>query len=119
MKLITLISLLCFLSITSYAKTVPHRKLGASPQGVPGRTAVTVGNASTLVIGANINRGYLIIQNQGSVTCQLVFGAAITGSEGLKIQTNQNYEPVEAFVKSAVYMKCPSNTTIEAVWMNW
>jgi hypothetical protein len=90
-----------------------------SPHTVPIMTAVTVGTSSQLALAANQYRGYLIIQNQGTSTCLVSFGSPITGNHGLQIAANQNYEPVEAFVKSAVYMQCGSNSTIEFAETNY
>lgn len=77
-----------------------------SPQGVPIMTNTTVGTSSTVALAANKDRGYLIVQNNGSSTCLISFGTAISGSEGLHIEAGQNYEPTTGFIKSAIYMKC-------------
>lgn len=86
--------------------------VNASPQGVPAMTnftVVTAGNQAYQALPYNKDRGYLIIQNNGSSTCYVSLGASLTGTigtQGLAIATAQNYEPQQAFVKSAVFVQC-------------
>jgi hypothetical protein len=83
--------------------------LWASPQGVPVNTTTVVGTDSIEALAANKNRGYLIMQNNGSGNCWVKFGSAQTGLEGLVLGASQNYEPVESFSKSSVYMRCAAS----------
>lgn len=85
---------------------LPQLVMAGSPQAAPVHSQTTVGTSSVLALAANKDRGYLIIQNKGGDSCQVKFGSAITGTEGISITAGQYYEPVEAFIKSAVYMKC-------------
>ena len=88
--------------------------LFGSPQGVPlPPVVVTVGTTSTLIIAANLNRGYLMVQNQGASTinCYISLAGPITANAGLLVVGGQNYEVVDGFTKSAVYGMCASPTT--------
>lgn len=91
----------------------------ASPQGVVTNTSVTVTTGSTLALAANPYRGYLLVQNNGSGSCQLKFGSAITGSEGVVLGASQNYEVINGYVKSSVYMKCTQSCAIAIVETNY
>lgn len=94
-----------------------------SPQGVPVESTVTCANTNTLLVAANPNRGYLIMQNQGSDAtgnCHFKAGSVITGSEGLWVKSGQNYETVDAFTKTAWYCKCDTDAqTVEILQTNW
>ena len=90
-----------------------------SPQSVSVMTSASIGTASAVALAANGNRGYLLIQNNGSVTCQVKFGSAITSTEGVQLTAGQYYEPWVA-PKEAVYMKCAGAATpIQLVEGNW
>lgn len=95
----------------------------ASPQGVPVQSTVSCGISSGVLVAANPNRGYLIMQNQGSDStghCHLKAGSAITGTEGLIVNSGQNYETVEAFTKQVWYCKCDSAAqTFEVLQTNY
>lgn len=94
--------------------------LFASPQGEPVHSEATVTSTASLALAANKNRGYLLIQNKGSVSCYVRFGSTFTGTNGVLITTGQYYEPVSAFVKSAVYVVCASGSnTIHFAETNW
>ncbi len=94
-----------------------------SPQGVPGEVTATCGTSSGVLVAANQYRGYLILQSQGSDTtghCHIKFGSAITGTEGMIVNSGQNWEVVEGFLKAAVYCKCDSPAqTFEIAWTNY
>lgn len=96
---------------------------GASPQGVPVQSTFTCGLASLAMLAQNNNRGYLLFQNQGSDTtghCHFKSGSAISGTEGLWVDSGQNYETVEAYTKQAWYCKCDSAAqTVEILQTNW
>lgn len=102
---------------------LPTALFAASPQGFPVMTDYQVTTtASTQVVAANKDRGYMLIQNKGSSTCQFAFGQDLAGlgTDGLFIGTLQNYEPVAAFVKSALYVRCGSvPTVITIAESNW
>ena len=87
----------------------------ASPQGVPNQFEVTITQAgvSTVAAPVNLNRGYLIMQNKGSSTCQIGIGTGLKnlGQDGLFIATLQNYEMQQAFMKSSVFLMCGSVPT--------
>jgi hypothetical protein len=106
--------LFIFLSITAYA---------GSPQGVPVQSTVSCLSTNTLLVAQNNNRGYLLMQSQGSDTtghCHLKAGSAITGTEGLWVNSGQNYETVEAFTKQPWYCKCDTTSqTFEVLQTNW
>lgn len=92
----------------------------ASPQGIPIHTTKVVSTANITVLSANPNRGYLIIQNNGSGNCQLKFGTSITGTEGMILGAGLNFEPNQAYIKSALYMKCTvSGSSICLLESNW
>lgn len=94
--------------------------LAGSPQSVPVHSQASIGTSSTLALAANKDRGYLMIQNKGGDSCQVKFGSAITGTEGILITAGQYYEPVEAFLKSAVYMSCTgSGNNVVFLEGNW
>lgn len=83
----------------------------ASPQGVPVQSTFTCGVSNLQMLAQNNNRGYLLLQNQGSDAsghCHLKAGSAIVSSEGLWVDQKQNYETVEAFTKQPWYCKCDS-----------
>lgn len=90
---LTAIAILCSIAI-------------ASPQGVPVNTTYVVGTSSVEALAANKNRGYLLIQNNGSDSCWAKFGATQTSREGVVIGAGENYEMVNAYIKSSVYMIC-------------
>lgn len=71
--------------------------------------SVTATTTSTKVLDANAYRNYLIIQNTGSVSVIVKFGAAQTASEGVTIPAGGNYEPFKAPVDS-VYLESASST---------
>lgn len=79
-----------------------------SPQGVPVETTTIVGTSGVQVLAANADRGYLIVQNNGTGNCFIKFTGAITGSEGLIIGSGQNFEPTTAFIKKSLNMRCAS-----------
>lgn len=81
----------------------------ASPQGVPVITQYTVSTSSVQALAENKNRGYLLIQNNSSGNCWVKFGSTQTGREGVVIGTSQNYEMINGFVKSSVYMTCSAS----------
>lgn len=82
----------------------------ASPQGVPVLTQATgiSSSASTQILAANRNRGYLIIQNESGFNCT-VAPVPIVNGIGLLLTNGQNYETIEAFTKSAWYATCTNN----------
>jgi hypothetical protein len=99
---------------------LPIFAYAGSPQGIPTMTVATVGTSNVVALAANPNRGYLGIQNQGTGVCQVSFGAAIASTEGVQLQINQYYEPTEAYLKAAVYMKCANaSQTIQFVESNF
>lgn len=81
-----------------------------SPQGVPVMTEVTIATAGVSVqaLPIDLQRGYMIMQNKGSSICQVSLGKPLVGLgvDGLFVNTFQNYEPAQSFVKSAVYIMC-------------
>lgn len=85
----------------------------ASPQSFLSETQQFVGTGSSLILNSNKDRGYLIIQNNGSSLCNLKFANPITGTEGFVLQSGQNYEVQEGYPKTSVYMKC--NTAAQSV----
>jgi len=105
--------LFLFVSITAFG----------SPQGVPGEATATCGTSSGVLVAANPNRGYLILQSQGSDTtghCHVKFGVPITGTEGMIVNSGQNWEVVQGFLKQAVYCKCDSASQVfEIAWTNY
>lgn len=83
----------------------------ASPQGIPVESTFTCGLTSQQFIPYNQFRGYLLFQNQGGDAtghCHMKAGSAIVSSEGLWVNQNQNYEPVESFIKAPWFCKCDS-----------
>jgi hypothetical protein len=94
-----------------------------SPQGVCTESTVTCGTSNGTLLAANSLRGAWLIQNQGSDTsgtCHIKVGAVITGTEGFKVNSGQNWDSTVMFPKSAVYCKCDSaSQTIEVVQCNW
>lgn len=95
----------------------------ASPQGVPIQSTVTCGTSNAILVAANPNRGYLLVQSQGSDKtghCHLKAGLAISGTEGLWVDSGQNYETVEAYTKQTWYCKCDSaSQTFEILQTNY
>ncbi len=95
----------------------------ASPQGVPGTITFTCGLTSLQMVPQNNSRSYLIMQNQGSDTtghCHLKAGSTITGTEGLWVNSGQNFETVEAYTKQPWWCKCDSaSQTFEILYTNW
>lgn len=95
----------------------------ASPQGVPVESTVVCGTSNGVLVPQNNNRGYLLMQNQGSDgtgNCHFKAGSPITGTEGLWVKSGQNYETVEAYTKQPWYCKCDSAAqTIEILVTNW
>jgi hypothetical protein len=107
-----ILALLVMFSLSAYA---------GSPQGVPVMTKSTVGTADSIPLAANLNRGYLLIQNQGNTTCLVAFGvSSLASTGGVQLGAGQYYEPVEAYMKSAVHMSCSlSGQTIQFIETNW
>lgn len=80
-----------FIDGSSGAVEVSKNRIAQS--GVFGSTAKTVTNASGLLVPANANRQYLLIQNNdGAGYIAVQFGAAATLAAGLKIIQGGNYE---------------------------
>lgn len=91
-----------------------------SPQGFPALTTTVVGTGVSTALAANKDRGYLIIQNNGSGNCWMKFGTTMSGVEGLVIGSGQNYEPSQSFIKSALFMRCTvAGSSIVMVEANW
>jgi hypothetical protein len=82
---------------------------------------VTVGTSSTLLVGQNLYRGYLIMQNQSTTAnCYLrLDGQQITANQGLLVQPLQNYEVQEGYTKTAVYGMCSSPSTFVILETNF
>jgi hypothetical protein len=92
----------------------------ASPQGFPVHTNTVISGTSTVLLATNKDRGYLLVQNNGAVDCQMKFGSPITSdNDGVVISSGQNYEAINAYIKSSVYMKCASGASIAAVEANY
>lgn len=92
----------------------------ASPQGIPVHTNTVISGTSTVLLATNKDRGYLLVQNNGAVDCQMKFGSAITSdNDGVVLGSGQNYEAINAYIKSSVYMKCASGASIAAVEANY
>jgi hypothetical protein len=75
---------------TTVSAIVPATGLAHSPSGV------TVGAASTVVLAANANRKYLLIQNQSTtddVYIRTDGGIAVADKTALKLQPGQVWEP--------------------------
>lgn len=81
----------------------------ASPQGFPVVSQYTVSTSSVEALASNKNRGYLLIQNNGTGNCWAKFGASQSGLEGVVIGSSQNYEVVNGYIKSSVYMRCAAS----------
>ena len=91
-----------------------------SPQGFPVHTNTVVGNTSTQVVATNKDRGYILVQNNGAVACQLKFGGAITAdNDGVVIDGGENYEAINSYIKSPIYMKCTANASVAVVESNY
>lgn len=92
-----------------------------SPQGVPVHTQATVGTSDSIPLAANANRGYLFIQNQGTVDCRVAYNKTVAATGGsILLQAGQYLEPIEAFSKTNIHMTCLSaGQTIEFVETNW
>lgn len=83
--------------------------VAASPQGVAVLTQATgIGSSSTQILARNVNRGYLIIQNESGANCTVAPTPIVSGI-GLLLTNGQNYETVEAFTKSPWYATCVNN----------
>lgn len=95
----------------------------ASPQGVPVFSNATCGTSPGTLLAANRNRGYLLIQNQGSDTsghCYIKPGSAVVSTDGVWVDSGQNYETIEAYTKQAWYCRCDnSGQTFAIIETNW
>lgn len=78
----------------------------ASPQGVPKLTVTTVGTTSVTALAANPYRGYLIMQNQSGASCIMSPVSPLVSPDGIQIDSGQNYEVQQSYIKSAIYMQC-------------
>lgn len=74
------------------------------------KSEVSVTTSSTLILAANLNRNYLLIQNRGSASIYVKFGSAHSGGEVfVEIAAGGFYEPTRVSGE-AVYMKSASGT---------
>jgi hypothetical protein len=64
------------------------------PVHIYGQTVVSVGTTSALAVGANSNRVFLLVQNNGSASVTLAFGGA--SSNGIVIPAGGAFEPTFA-----------------------
>lgn len=68
-------------------------------ESVPGNVGSTYQVTSTLstvslnILARNINRKYLLIQNQGASTVNLKLGSVQSGSEGIALTAGSSYSP--------------------------
>lgn len=70
----------------------------------------TVGNSSTLLLPANMQRKYLIIVNNGPEHVVIKLGNPHNASEGIKIISGGNWEPLNP-PNARVYAKSLSGTS--------
>lgn len=88
---------------------------GASDQtSTTTQSTVTATGTSTLVLAANLNRNYLLVQNKGSADVILKLGSVQSGSEGIIIPASGNYEPIRVPIDS-LYLK--SSTSTQSVFI--
>lgn len=70
---------------------------------------VTVTTTSASVLGVDLRRNYLLIQNKGSDTIYLKCDSAHSGTEGIEIVADGYFEPFEA-PTCALYLKAASGS---------
>lgn len=73
------------------------------------QTTPALSTSSALVLAANPDRKYLVIQNTSAISVYVKFGSAHSGTEGVLITAGGNYEPNEVPTDS-VYAKSASGT---------
>lgn len=66
-----------------------------------------VGVASAQLIAANLNRQYLLIQNNGPFTIYIVYGAAATAALGIAIAPGGSYELVGTISTQQIFAISP------------
>lgn len=82
------------------------------PQG--GQTSNAVTSSAAQVIGSNVSRAYLFIQNTGANSAIIKFGATFSGSEGITIPANGTYSP-NPVPTNSIWAKSASGTTLNVV----
>lgn len=90
-----------FLSLNSFAK---ENKTAITNQIGP-----TVTVASTQYLAQNLNRNYLLIQNNGATNVIVKFGSVQAGTEGVQIAPGLSYNPI-AVPPDAVFIRSASAT---------
>lgn len=79
-------------------------------------TSATTSTSSAVALVANANRRSLYIQNtDASITVYLKFGAAHSGTEGIKLIAGAVYEPAIPPIQS-VYLKAASGTPVVTIY---
>ncbi len=70
---------------------------------------LTATTTSTVALPLNLKRTYLLIINKGAANILVKFGSAHSGTEGVVVVPNGNYEPFKAPV-DPVYIRSASGS---------
>lgn len=85
MKSLILLATLLF-SLNSFAR---DNRMGISNQIFPTATVT-----STQILSQNLNRNYLMIQNNGATSIIVKYSSVQAGTEGVSIPAGGNWEPL-------------------------
>lgn len=99
-----------------FSLAMPALAGGFSIDVNPAQAVKTVTNASQQFAVADPERNYVIIQNRGSVSILVTFGAAVStaGTEAIEISAGGAYEPAKG-IRDTVNMKTTSGTNTQVV----
>jgi hypothetical protein len=83
--------------------------------GFYAQTEFTATTTSTLALPTNYVRKYVLIQNKGSTTVYVSFGAASTSTNGVAVVAGGNYEPLQSTTSSIWLMSASSTDNVVIV----
>lgn len=84
---------------------------GFSVDVIPPQTSVSVTTTSAQVAAADPERNYVLIQNKGSASILVRFGAAVStaGTEAVEISAGGSYEGSKG-IRDSIHMKSSAGT---------
>lgn len=106
---IMIFALFLFMIVASCFMVQSRAHAGGFSVDASGLTTATVTTTSALLVAADPQRNYLIIQNNGATNVIVKFGSIQSASEGIIIPPGGNYEPFKGF-RNSVFAKSASAT---------
>jgi hypothetical protein len=108
--------LLALAIVSATLATVCHqREASAEIISIKTQGELTATTTSQQVVGANMRRKYLLVQNKGSQDVYLKFETAPTGTQGILIPRGGNYESIDMPISPA-FIKTNAGTSA-VFWM--